>query len=259
MSLESISLVKLIVASVFFVIFFIAERLFSAAVQPKNTKYLLRNSGLWFLVFALSPFIVTPIVGLGANDILWQRPDWMNEGAPAIAALGVTLLALDLWTYWLHRAYHKVPLMWRLHEVHHRDEYLDASSAFRFHIFEVMLSALLRLIPIALLAVPMSSVIIFELLLLCASIFHHSNVRLPGALEARLARLIVTPSIHWVHHHAVQKDTDSNYAAVLSIWDRIFGSSNSTPRRLDMKIGVEGVEDQPFLRLMLMPLMRRRP
>ncbi|GJL95198.1 MAG: sterol desaturase [Hyphococcus sp.] len=259
MSLENISMAKLAIAGVFFVTFFVAERLVNAANQPKDLPRLLRNGGLWLVVFALSPFIVAPIAGLGANELLWRRPEWMNEGAPAIVVFIGTLLALDCWTYWLHRAYHKVPLMWRLHEIHHRDEFLDTTSAFRFHIFEVVLSALLRLIPIALLAVPLQMVIIFEALLLSTAIFHHSNVRLPKGLETGLSRIIVTPSIHWVHHHARKQDTDSNYAAILSVWDRLFGSASPSARILDMKIGVEGVEDQSLLRLMLMPLMRRRP
>jgi sterol desaturase/sphingolipid hydroxylase (fatty acid hydroxylase superfamily) len=96
-------------------------------------------------------------------------------------------------------------------------------------------------------------VVVFETLVLAAAIFHHSNLRLPSALEAALSRVIITPSIHWVHHHRVKADTDSNYGTVFSFWDRLFGTRSATPRTLDMAIGVEARDEQPFLGLFLQP------
>ena len=90
-------------------------------------------------------------------------------------------------------------------------------------------------------------------LLALAAIFHHSNVRLPHWLERSLSRVIVTPSIHWVHHHAIRADTDSNYAAGLSLWDRLFGSRSATVRTASMPIGVEGRRDQDLARLVKRP------
>ncbi len=256
MTLETLLAAKAFIILIWFAVFFIAERIAMAATPPTSKARLFRNGGLWLLVLLLSPLIVAPITAWGVNQIIWVRPDWMAVGSASLAILAIDLLLLDIWTYWLHRAYHRVPLMWRLHEVHHRDEFLDTTSAVRFHIGEVVLSAMLRLIPITLLALPLSTVIIFETILLCSAIFHHSNVRIPTVVERVLSRFIVTPSIHWVHHHAIQQDTDSNYASFLSVWDRVFSSKSGTDRQLDMKIGVEGVEDQSFLRLILRPLMR---
>src|ERR1043165_7061871 len=105
------------------------------------------------------------------------------------------------WIYWWHRANHELPILWRFHEVHHRDAFLDATSALRFHFGEVVIAAVARAMVIFLLAIPLGSVLIFETLVLVAAIFHHSNARLPEALEQRLARWIITPSLHWVHHH----------------------------------------------------------
>ncbi len=256
MTLETLLAAKTMIVGVWFVVFFIAERVSRAAAPPKSTARMLRNGGMWLLVLIASPLIVVPLTEWGANHLIWTRPDSMNSGAAGTAALLVTLILLDLWTYWLHRAYHRIPAMWRLHEVHHRDEFLDTTSAVRFHFGEVVLSASLRLIPIALLATPLSTVIIFEALVLCAAIFHHSNLRIPPVFEGLLSRLIVTPSIHWVHHHAVKADTDSNYATIFSLWDPLFRSRSLTMRAPDMKIGVEGVEDKGFFRLMLMPFRK---
>jgi sterol desaturase/sphingolipid hydroxylase (fatty acid hydroxylase superfamily) len=93
----------------------------------------------------------------------------------------------------------------------------------------------------------------FETLVLMAAIFHHSNLRLPGGLEQGLSRVIITPSIHWVHHHAVRADTDSNYGTFFSFWDRLFGTASPHPRVLDMKIGVEKRPEKGFLALLVSP------
>jgi len=256
-SMATLLAAKSTIVAVWFLCFFAAERLVRAAAPPEGSvARLLRNGAMWLLILAASPFIVAPLTAWGVNHVVWTRPESLSSDMLGAAGLIVSLISLDLWTYWLHRAYHRVPAMWRLHEIHHRDEFLDTTSAVRFHLGEVILSALLRLIPIALLATPISTVIIFEALVLCAAIFHHSNLRIPPNFEGPLSRLIVTPSIHWVHHHALKADTDSNYATVLSLWDPMFRSKSPAKRSPEMKIGVEGVEDKGFFRLMLMPFRK---
>lgn len=245
--------IKLILAGGFFIMLFIGERLAAAATPPPGLGRLFRNAGLWLIVLAASPLIVAPITAMGGNAILWVRPD---AASYALLFLIADIVLLDLWTYGLHRAYHRVPFLWRFHQVHHFDEFLDTTSAFRFHLGEVALSAILRLAPIALLAIPLMHVLIFEMLILTAAIFHHSNLRLPAGFERALSKVIVTPSIHWVHHHALNADTNSNYATIFSLWDPLFGSRSMTPRTPDMKIGIEDVEDKSLLRLILIPFLR---
>lgn len=123
-------------------------------------------------------------------------------------------MLLDGWIYWWHRANHEVRFLWRFHQVHHLDSFLDTTSALRFHAGEVLLSALVRGGVIFVVAVPFAHVVAFETLVVLAAIFHHSNVSLPDRLEQVLCLVIVTPSIHWVHHHASRADTDSNYSTV---------------------------------------------
>ncbi len=248
--------VKGVFVAIWFALFFLGERIIPAASAPASRARLFRNGGLWMLMVFFSAGVVAPMTAWGVNHVLWVRPEWMASGQYSFSFLLLDLLVLDCWLYWLHRAYHKVPIMWRMHEVHHRDEFLDTTSAVRFHVTELALSSALRLALIALLAIPLIHVVLFEIIVLCASVFHHSNLQLPHSIERRLSRVIVTPSIHWVHHHAVHADTNSNYATVLSFWDKLFGSRSAAQRTKDMQIGVQGFEDMKFFRLLLHPFTR---
>jgi sterol desaturase/sphingolipid hydroxylase (fatty acid hydroxylase superfamily) len=235
---------------------FALEHIFPATVWPRdNLRRMTRNLALGVIAAMGSPLIQWGIVTL------------VGDTAPlfsATQALGfwpgllLQLLLLDMWTYALHRAYHRVPTMWRLHGPHHFDQHLDVTSALRFHLGEIMLSSLLRLIPVLALGIAPETNLLFGTILTIASMFQHSNLRLLARLERALSTIIVTPSIHWVHHHAVQRDTDSNYASILSVWDRVFGSASPTQRTPDMLIGVEGEMDRPLGTLLLFPFTHRR-
>ena len=238
--------------AVWFALLFAAERWHPAAaprLAEAPWRRLTRNGALWALDAALSPLVVLPVSAYAATHTLDWRPAWWS-GAWGLAA---DLLLLDLLIYWWHRANHVVPLLWRFHAVHHYDRFLDTTTAVRFHAGEVLLSAAARAAIIVLLAFPLSSVLVFETLLLLATLFHHSNLRLPPGLERALSRLVVTPSIHWVHHHRRQADTDSNYATILSLWDPLFASRSAKRRAPDMAIGVEAQEERPLLGLLAAP------
>jgi len=244
---------KGIAVALWLAIFFAAERLRPAAPFPAGEgslgPRLWRNAGLAAINFTLSPLIVLPLTAFAARHGLAWRPAWW-QGA---AGLALDLLLLDFLIYWWHRWNHEWRFLWRFHGVHHLDRFLDSTSALRFHFGEVLLSALARACVILLIGFPLSSILLFETLVLIGAIFHHSDLRLPSWLEARLSRLIITPSIHWVHHHRRRLDTDSNYGTIFSFWDRVFGSSSPTGRRPDMAIGVEGAEEGNFLALLLRP------
>ena len=212
-----------------------------------------RNLGLWLANVGLSPLVVLPVSLWAAGHHLGWRPQWWS-GAPGLA---LDIVLLDFLIYWWHRANHVVPLLWRFHEIHHLDNFLDTTTALRFHFGEVLLSALARAVVIALLDVPFTSIVAFETLILAATLFHHSNLALPGGLERALSKVVITPSIHWVHHHARQQDTDANYGTIFSFWDPPFGSMSPMQRRLDMPIGVEALAERPFLPLLLRPFLSR--
>lgn len=246
---ETIIANKGLIGAAAFAALFILERVRAADSARGGAARLRRNGVLWATLLVLSPLIVLPLARFAADNPLWTRP----AGWPAAAALVADIVLLDLWAYLVHRAYHEIPLMRRFHRVHHLDEHLDTTSAVRFHPGEVALSALLRVPPIMLLAIPFAHVVVFEAVLLVCSLFHHSNVRLPARVEAALSRVIVTPSIHWVHHHAVAADTNSNYSAVFSLWDRVFATRSATQRSNGMTIGLPGVADKTAIGLLLLP------
>jgi len=231
----------------------VLERLVPMARVVGGVKRVAKNLSLAGVNAVLSWAIVVPVSAFAASHALGWRPDWWGGWT----GLALDVLILDCWIYWWHRANHEWPLLWRFHEVHHLDEFLDASSALRFHFGEVFISSLVRAAVILALGVPLTSVLVFETLLALSAMFHHSDVRLPPRLERALSRVIVTPSIHWVHHHAIRRDTDSNYAALLSVWDRLFASRSPTVRTPDMPIGTEGLKDRGLPGLLARPFQRR--
>ena len=231
--------------------FLLLERLFPVARALGGLRRVGRNLTLAGLNGLLGWAVVVPVSAAAAHWAPAWRPAWLAGGI----GLGVDLLLLDFWIYWWHRLNHRWPLLWRFHEVHHLDEFLDASSALRFHFGEVLLSALVRALVILVAGVPLASVVVFETVLAVVVLFHHSNLRLPQGFERALSLVIVTPSIHWVHHHANRTDTDSNYSTVLSVWDRLFGSRSANRRVVDMAIGVEGEREVPIGGLLLRPFL----
>jgi sterol desaturase/sphingolipid hydroxylase (fatty acid hydroxylase superfamily) len=229
--------------------FFVAERLRPAVAQTPDGRRLARNLSLWAGNIVLSLAVVVPVTVIAAEHGLGWRPEWWA----GTGGLLLDLLILDLWIYAWHRMNHEIPFLWRFHEVHHRDQTLDVSTAVRFHPGEVFLSALVRVPVILALGMPLVSVVVFEALVLMAAAFQHSNLALAPWLERGLSRVIVTPGIHWVHHHDRRADTDSNYATVLSLWDRLFGSRSATARTPAMSLGVEGRDELSLIRLALLP------
>jgi sterol desaturase/sphingolipid hydroxylase (fatty acid hydroxylase superfamily) len=234
------------------VVLMVLERVFPMVQVRSNLNRLIRNFSFAGINFLLGPLIVIPVTALAAGHALHWQPEWWSGWT----GLALQLLILDCWIYFWHRVNHVVPFLWRFHEVHHLDETLDASSALRFHFGEVVLSSLVRAVFIIILGMPILTVVIFETLVTMAAIFHHSNIKLPDRVEKLLSLIIVTPSVHWVHHHALRSDTDANYSTILSIWDQLFGSVALGIRRPDMLIGVEGIKEQKLLRLILRPFYR---
>jgi len=266
---QSLLAYKAAAVTLWFALLFVAERLFpAAAARPERiavaaagllanrpgVRRLARNLGLWAINVGVSLAIVVPVSGWAAGFSIGLRPAWWSGWT----GLALDFVLLDFLIYWWHRANHVVPLLWRFHEVHHLDGFLDTTAALRFHFGEVILSALARAAVIVLLDIPLVSVLAFEAAILIAALFHHSNLRLPRGLERALARAIITPSIHWVHHHARRADTDSNYGTVFSFWDPVFGSRSASRRTPEMAIGVERRREQSLPRLIVSPF-RPRP
>lgn len=247
---------KAIVVVIWFALIFLLERVYRAADYPsflssaQQRWRVVKNMSVSAVNMLLSPLLIIPLTAWVSVYFSSWRPEWMSH--PAFFLLD--LLLLDGFLYVWHRINHQWQFLWRFHEVHHLDQFLDSTTALRFHFGEVFISAMVRACVIVALGIPLSSVILFEVLIVIFSVFNHSNLRIPATVERHLSRVIVTPSIHWVHHHAQREDTDSNYATIFSFWDRLFASFSPNSRRLDMPIGVENKKDLSFFSLMLRPL-----
>jgi len=244
---------KAAVIAAVFALLFVAERVRPMALVPaaaRGWRRLARNGGLFLVNTGLSPLLVVPVSALAAAAGPDWRPGWW--GGPA--GLVLDLLILDLWIYGWHRLNHALPFLWRFHEVHHLDRHLDTTTAVRFHFGEVVLSAGVRALVILVLDIPLTSVIVFETVVLLASLFQHSNLAVAPGLERALRLLFVTPSHHWIHHHAVRCDTDSNYGNLLTLWDRLFGSYSRTPRTPTLPMGTEDRPERDLTGLLLRPL-----
>ena len=136
----------------------------------------------------------------------------------------VTVILLDGVSYLWHRAYHGVPVMWRMHRVHHSDLDLDVTSSGRFHLTEMLFSAIFRLGIIAALGSSLASVVIFEIAFGLLNQLEHSSLRIPEPFETWLRWVFVTPDMHRIHHSKVTEETNSNYGTLFSFWDRLFGT-----------------------------------
>ncbi len=250
--IEALLSAKAIIVALWFAVLALTEHLRPASPRPPKSeaRRLTRNLGLWVANTLMNPFVTLPISAAAVSFDVWSRPE-----GPFWVGLALDLLVLDLWVYCWHRANHRWPLLWRFHRVHHLDQFLDTTSAVRFHPGEVAISALARTPLIVMADIPIASVAIFDMLVLMAALFHHSNVRLPVSAEAALRVVLVTPSHHWVHHHAVARDTNANYATVLTVWDRLFASWSPAARMPDMVIGAEGFTDRPLLELSAAPFV----
>jgi sterol desaturase/sphingolipid hydroxylase (fatty acid hydroxylase superfamily) len=178
---------------------------------------------------------------------------------PIAVAVALSILLLDLAIYLQHALFHAVPVLWRLHRMHHADLDVDVTTGVRFHPGEIVLSLLIKFGAIGLLGAPALAVLIFEVLLNATSMFNHSNIAMPPAVDRVVRRLVVTPDMHRVHHSVLPAETNSNYGFNFPWWDRLFGTYRAQPAEghAGMRIGVEGFRNPAELRLdrmLLQPL-----
>ncbi len=176
--------------------------------------HLIIHTGFAVLIILLSDWTRLHHVGI----IQWA-------GASTILSIIITFLVLDFFGGWLvHITEHKVKWMWRFHVVHHADNSVDVTTGLRHHPVESVLRGLFFLAGVIVAGAPMYAVMIFQTLLVLATQFTHANISLPPWLDKWLSFVLVSPNMHKVHHHYKQPFTDSNYGAVLSVWDRLLGT-----------------------------------
>jgi|SRR4051812_48715367 sterol desaturase/sphingolipid hydroxylase (fatty acid hydroxylase superfamily) len=184
--------------------------------------------GLKNVALGLSNALIT---GAVFAALWWTTAQWTkahNFGMlhwfplPIGLRLAVAFLLIDCWMYWWHRFNHRIPFLWRFHRMHHSDPNMDVTTASRFHIGEIALSNALRVPVIVVLGLELPELVIYEAAMFAVVQFHHANVAVPAWLDRALRVVIVTPFLHKVHHSRWRRETDSNYSALFSFWDRVF-------------------------------------
>ena len=193
------------------------------------------NTVIARIVFPLAPVAVALVVterGWGLLPLL-EVPAW--------ALILISVVILDFEIYLQHVMVHAVPLLWRLHRMHHADTDFDITTGARFHPVEIILSVAIKMAVIVLIGAPAVAVLIFEVLLNATAMFNHSNVKLPLGLDRVLRLFVVTPDMHRVHHSVLPHETNSNFGFNLPWWDRLFGTYRAQPEQghEGMDIGID--------------------
>jgi sterol desaturase/sphingolipid hydroxylase (fatty acid hydroxylase superfamily) len=212
------------------------------------------------VVDALLARILLPTTAVGLALIAEERGFGLFNmiALPMWVGIIASVMLLDLAIYLQHVLFHAVPVLWRLHRMHHADLEFDVSTGLRFHPIEILLSMAIKLTVVAALGAPALAVLIFEVLLNATSMFNHGNVRIPSAIDRALRWFVVTPDMHRVHHSILSRETNSNFGFNLSWWDRLFGTYRAQPAagHEAMTIGIEQFRDARELgldRMLLQP------
>jgi sterol desaturase/sphingolipid hydroxylase (fatty acid hydroxylase superfamily) len=189
-------------------------------------------------ILVLSSLLLRVAFPAAATGVaIWAQ----GRGYGVLPALGVTpplagliaFIALDFAIWFEHVVFHKIPVLWRIHRVHHADPGVDVTTALRFHPLEILLSMIWKSAVIILLGAPALAVLLFEIVLNAGAMFNHANLRLPKGADRLLRQVIVTPDMHRIHHSVEKRETDSNYGFNLSVWDRLFSTYVAHPSRGD--------------------------
>jgi len=181
---------------------------------------------------------------------------------PAWARGAVAFVLLDYTFYVWHRANHEVPVLWRFHAVHHTDLDVDVSTAARFHPGEIALSSLAAALQVAIVGPSPGAALAHAVAMQVAAAFHHSNLRLPPALDRALSYVVVTPRLHGTHHSVRREETGANWSVIFSVWDRLHGTRRSDVPAEDVTVGLPAYRDPGELtlgRLLRMPFGPQRP
>ena len=203
--------------------------------------------------------LVLPTAAVGVAYLV-EKNNWgfanyfeIEEWAKVI----ITFILLDFLIYYQHLTFHVLPVLWRFHRVHHADPDCDVTTGLRFHPVEIAISIFIKATIIIILGAPVLAVILFEIILNFMSMFTHSNIALPKAIEPIIRLIFVTPDMHRVHHSTRENETNSNFSFNLSIWDRVFGTYVPEPGngQLKMELGLKQFTDEKWLRLDYLLLM----
>ena len=225
-------------------------------------RHIARNLTVGGVSLAITTLLQAPILQPLAAWIVRERVGLLQRVAwPRWLVVAVAVILLDYTLWWWHWATHRVPFLWRFHLVHHVDRDLDATTALRFHFGELALSILMRAAQMLVIGVDAWTLWLWQTILFASILFHHSNARLPLAVERFLVRFVVTPRMHGIHHADRLRDTDSNWSSFLSAWDYLHRTMRLDVAQEEIVIGVPAYADPSDVtlgKILLMPFRRQR-
>lgn len=253
MAPENISIVRLSAFIGILVVMAILERVFPRRERliSTSTRWV-NNLALVFVNSVLIRLLIPVSLIWFANHVAIQNWGLFNlMNVPYWVGFVVSLILLDLAIYFQHRLFHAVPVLWRLHRLHHADLDIDVTTGLRFHPIEILLSMGIKFALVAVLGAPAAAVLVFEVVLNGMSIFNHANVNTPAMLDRILRIFVATPDFHRVHHSVKSLETNSNFGFNLSCWDHLFGTYRAQPEagHDGMTIGLEQFRETRDLRL----------
>lgn len=181
-------------------------------------------------------------LALALAEVARQRNWGLLRALPLPAALRMFagILLLDYTLYWWHFLTHRVPILWRFHQVHHLDREMDVTTGLRFHFGEITISIAFRALQILVIGPTPPIVAVWQVFLFLCVLFHHSNVRLPLWLERSLAKIVVTPRMHGIHHSIAAAEVNSNWSSGLTVWDWLHATLRTEPPQDALTLGVPG-------------------
>ena len=227
-----------------------------APVVPMTLRWF-GNIALFVSVWLIAGLL--PFLSSYAAAAVAARHGWglfhMVALPPAIA-LAASIVLLDFFAYWTHRLLHKIPLLWRLHALHHSDTDLDVTTTIRHHPVEILVQIMLDASLALLFGFPPQAIVLYAGVVLVVQTFHHGNVVLPPRLRW-LSRYLITPDLHRLHHSIVYAENNSNFGNLVPLWDRLFGTLRLSPEG-EFKVGLaefSGPTFQRLDRLLIQPLL----
>jgi sterol desaturase/sphingolipid hydroxylase (fatty acid hydroxylase superfamily) len=201
----------------------------------RRLRRALPNIGLTILLVATNLALASATALVCARFARHDLPPWLQ--------LLAGIVALDFFAYLAHVAMHRTSAGWRFHRVHHSEVEVNVTTAFRQHPGESIWRILAQLPPILLLGLPLDVVAIWLALSALNAQLEHANIRIPARLDALARLVVVTPDMHKVHHSREQRETDSNYANIFSVWDRVFGTYTRRTDFATLRYGLDGFDD----------------
>lgn len=257
--LEQPGVTRFVVVLVLLIVLLACQRMWPARGEASPPRRRSRNIGLAVIATAIA-YLILPFTAVA----LALKVEASGFGVlsavhwPVAIEYVLAIVVLDMAIYWQHRWFHQVPLLWRIHRVHHSDTQFEVTLGLRFHPSEILLSMLYKFAVIAALGPSPVAVASYEILLAAFSLFTHADVAIPPSWDRWLRRILVTPDWHRVHHSVHPDETDSNYGNFLTLWDRIFSSRIDQPRdgHHGMQIGLDQFRN---LETQTLPALLRQP